>query len=262
MPSPFPGMDPYLEAPGVWPGVHANLIVAFQELLNQKIRPRYVARIEERVYMEADDDAARQFSRVPDVVVEAAPVRPRGGMKPAAGVLAIADPVIIPAGDPVRQRRVEIQELPSRTVVTVIELLGPSNKTKRTAGRASFLKKRSEVLSSPASWVEIDLLRTGVSHRSKGRFRGRQYLVYSSPAALRPTAKAWPIRLADPLPVVGIPLRSPDPDAPLDLQAALTLAYDRAALDATTDYAVPPVPPLDPESAQWAEGVLRREKAR
>ncbi len=46
MPSPFPGKDPYLEDPTHWPGVHANFIVAFQELLNQQIRPKYVAQIE------------------------------------------------------------------------------------------------------------------------------------------------------------------------------------------------------------------------
>ena len=44
MPSPFPGMDPYLEQPEFWPEFHNNLAAEIQGYLNQRIRPRYVAR--------------------------------------------------------------------------------------------------------------------------------------------------------------------------------------------------------------------------
>ena len=259
MPSPFPGMDPYLEDPAVWPDVHHELISTIRELLNQKIRPKYIARVEERLYMESDDDPERQFQRVPDVNIEIASGR---GLKSANGAVAIAEPVIIPQSDPIRERRVEIQEVATREVVTVIELLSPSNKTEGTAGRQSYLDKRDEVMASAANWVEIDLLRTGKPPPTRPRFARHQYLVYSSPVDLRPKAKAWPMHLHEPLLVVGIPLRSPDPDAPLDLRAALDLAYDRAAYDATVNYRKPPTPPLPPQLSRWANKLLKSKKLR
>ncbi len=72
MPSPFPGMDPFLEVPELWPDAHHGLITTIQELLNKKIRPRYVARVEERVYMDSEDEPDR-FTWMPDVNVESQP---------------------------------------------------------------------------------------------------------------------------------------------------------------------------------------------
>ena len=260
MPSPFPGMDPYLEDPAVWPGVHTNLIVAFQELLNQTIRPKYVARVEERVYMSADDEPEDESQRIPDVRIDhrtgSTAVRQAG-----ARGLAIAEPVLMPRRDPTRERRVEIVSVPGRKVVTVIELLSPANKRASSAGRKKFLDKRDEVLDSDANWVEIDLLREGIPHPTKRRFPNHQYLVFSAPTDLR-SGKVWPLYLREPLKVVGIPLLAPDSDAPLDLQAALNLAYDRAAYDATIDYTKPPVPPLPPALARWANKLLKQKKLR
>ena len=56
MPSPFPGMDPYLEDPDLWPDVHANLIASIQAELNQQIAPNYVARVEQRVFISDEND--------------------------------------------------------------------------------------------------------------------------------------------------------------------------------------------------------------
>lgn len=259
MPSPFPGMDPFLEDPALWPDVHANLIVTIQELLNRVVRPRYVARVEGRVYMTSDDDPAHEFARIPDVKIETTPGTT--GLASAGG-LAIAESVLIHQSDPVTERRVEVVEVATREVVTVVELLSPANKTPGSAGRTSFLEKRDEVLASPANWFEIDLLRAGTGHPSRRRFPHHAYLIYKSPVAIRPNGRAWPVRLQDPLPVVGVPLRAPDPDAPLDLGRALALAYDRAAYDATVNYAADPTPPLEPGLAVWADALLREKKLR
>ncbi len=43
MPTPFPGMDPYLERRGLWEEVHTGLIAAMQQLLNPLLQPRYRA---------------------------------------------------------------------------------------------------------------------------------------------------------------------------------------------------------------------------
>ncbi|HYH63794.1 MAG TPA: DUF4058 family protein [Urbifossiella sp.] len=259
MPSPFPGMDPYLEHPALWPDVHHELISSIREQLNQVIRPRYVARVEERMYLTDDDDPAHEFARIPDVKIESTPGS--GGPLPGSGI-AIAESVLIHQSDPTTESRVEVVEVATREVVTVIELLSPANKTPGSAGRTSFMKKRAEVLASPANWFEIDLHRAGTGHPTRRRFPRHDYHVYSSPAAIRPDGRAWPIRLADPLPVVGVPLRAPDPDAPLDLGRALALAYDRAAYDATVNYAAEPIPPLPPDLATWADEVLKAAKLR
>lgn len=259
MPSPFPGMDPYLEDPALWSDVHTNLIISIQELLNRAVRPRYVARVETRVYMTDDDDPAHEFARIPDVKIESTP---GDAGHATAGGPAIAESVLIHQSDPITERRVEVRDVASSEVVTVIEVLSPANKVAGSAGRTSFLEKRDEVLASPANWFEIDLLRSGTGHPSRRRFPHHAYLIYKSPVAIRPKGRAWPVRMQDPLPVVGVPLRAPDPDAPLDLGRALALAYDRAAYDATVNYAAEPKPPLPPELAAWADALLREKKLR
>jgi hypothetical protein len=260
MPSPFPGMDPYLEDPAVWPDVHHELISAIRFLLNKVIRPRYVARVEERVYMVPEDDPAQEKWQIPDVSVETRPSHPTWSARKSGG-LAIAEPIVIQENGPVREGRVEILEVGSRKVVTAIELLSPSNKVKGAKGRKSFLRKRKEIIHSNAHWVEIDLLREGLSHPAKSPGCDHQYQVFCAPVGHR-AGKYWKMNLPEPLKVVGIPLLAPDPDAPLDLQAAVEMAFDRGSYDATIDYAKPPVPPLPPALARWANKLLKQKKLR
>jgi len=120
MPSPFPGMDPYLESPTLWPDVHHGLISHIQKSLNPALRPRDVARVELRVY-------------ISDLIDEE-----------------------------IEEARLEIRHLETGSLVTVIEVLSPTNKIRGARGRASFIDKRRETLASEVHWVEIDLLRIGV----------------------------------------------------------------------------------------------------
>ena len=62
--------------------------------------------------------------------------------------------------------------------------------------------------------------------------------------------------LRERLPVIGVPLRAPDPDQPLDLQAALATAIERGSYDLDMDYDKPPPVPLAPEDAAWARELL------
>ncbi len=62
----------------------------------------------------------------------------------------------------IKEARLEIRHLRSRSLVTVIEVLSPANKIRAAAGAASFMRKREETLASEVHWVEIDLLRAGV----------------------------------------------------------------------------------------------------
>ncbi|OWK38896.1 hypothetical protein FRUB_01279 [Fimbriiglobus ruber] len=255
MPSPFPGMDPYLEDPGLWADVHLGLICTCRELLNRHLLPKYVGRLQERDYVEYEDDPARVELVVPDR-------KTTGKHQTTPDIVAEPVGVIFENNLERRESWIEVLAVDTRDVVSVIEILSPSNKVKGAAGRESFLQKRREILSSNTHWIEIDLLRTGERQPFDEHIPDHEYVASVVPAGQRPTGLAWPIRLTQRLPVVGIPLRKPDADAPLDLQAALTLAYDRAAYDMTVDYTRPPKVPLSPDLAAWADQLLREKGLR
>src|SRR5262249_54179785 len=129
MPSPFPGMDPYLETPALWPDVHHNLITEIQAALNTRIRPRYVARVDMRVYVSDENDPARE-DFVPDVRVDVTP-KQRGSRKPKVESMpVVTEPVIVPTlmDEEVEEAFLKIVQVDSEDLVTVIEVLSPTNK--------------------------------------------------------------------------------------------------------------------------------------
>ncbi len=259
MPSPFPGMDPYLESPAIWPDVHHNLITEIQSVLNPRLRPRYVARVELRVYISDDDDPGRE-ALVPDVRVEKSPRRKGVKKSKAEPALAIAEPLIVPGllDEEIREAYLKITHLESDTLVTIIEVLSPTNKIRGSRGRASFMEKRRDVLTSEVHWVEIDLLRAGAPSVTHPPLVPSDYRVLVSRAGQRTRARYWPISVRQALPVIGIPLRGKDPDVPLDLGGVLRTVYDRAAYDVSLDYRRDPEPPLEAEDAAWARELLGR----
>lgn len=259
MPSPFPGMDPYLERPGLWPDVHHRLISVASDLLLPHIRPRYFVRIEERVYVSDEDDPGRRVI-APDLrLVE----RPEVGRLPTraegVGGTAVVEPVEVVTllTEEVHEARLEIIDRERDQVVTVIEFVSPTNKTANSRGRESYLRKRLEVMTSPTHWVEIDLLRQGQPVIRRSGVPSFDYAVHVSRDERRPRGRIWPIRLPDPLPVIDIPLRKDDGDVPLDLQSVLNTVYDRAGYDLQLNYRDESDPPLAPEQAAWADTLLR-----
>lgn len=261
MPSPFPGMDPYLEHFDHWPGVHLELISCLRAALNRVIRPRYLATVEERVYLSHDPDDPRVLGILDVQLVETAPDAPGPVMQGDANTI---QPVTLtwPGRIKVREPYVQIVDADSRDVVTVIEVVSPTNKRKGMPGRKSYMRKRSEVLRTPANWLEIDLQRLGDATFSRHRLPPCEYAVCSSPAVRRPEYLVWPIRIHQPLPTVSVPLRTPDPDVPLNLQAVFTEAYERGSLEGLVDYRQPPKPPLPPGWMAWADGLLRERGLR
>jgi hypothetical protein len=151
-------MDPWLEDLAHWPMVHNRLIGELQTALNALLRPKYLAGVEERVFI-ADDPEARRLIGVAEVQVGPGP----GGSPPPAAAAVMDAPVLMRAipGLQMRERRVEIVDTAGGQVVTVIEVLSPTNKRAGSRGRASFQRKRRQVLQSTANWVELDLLRDG-----------------------------------------------------------------------------------------------------
>jgi hypothetical protein len=262
MPSPFPGMDLYLETPRLLYDVHHTLISEIQTALNAALACRYVARLGMRSYLSGEDDPARDAWRIFDVPFNRTAKRKRP--KTVKRTDGIAEPLNIPFSveDEIEEAFLEIRHVKSKTAVTVIEVLRPSNKIPGSASRKSLLDKRRQILASKVHWVEIDLLRAGTPSLDRLAVASSDYRIVVSRSENRRRARFWPVNVRQKLPIVGIPLRGKDPDAPLDLNAVLRTAYDHAGYDLSVDYRRDPVPPLSREDAAWAAKLLREHGLR
>ncbi len=257
MQSPFPGMDPYLEAPSLWPDVHHGLISEMQAALNGRLRPRYHVRVEERVYISDENDPGRK-AIIPDLkIVDIGFPETNQRSFHAAGA-TVAEPLILTTliEDEIHEARLEVIDTHQHTVVTVIELLSPTNKIIGSRGRASYEQKRREIMTSSSHFVEIDLLRDGDHLHTRELLPQADYFVHVSRKDRRPKGYVWPILLPQRLPVIGIPLKEGDGDVQLDLQSVLVTAYDRAAYDLEIDYRSAPTPPLTEEASDWVNSLL------
>jgi len=252
--SPFPGMDPFLEEPARWSGVHARLINAISDRLADLIAPNFFVEIEQRIYITTLDDPDKR-PIVPDVYVTTGQ-RPQQQATATAGT--IAEPTLIePIYDlEIRDRYIDILDAQNREVVTTLELLSPFNKKVGTPGREAFLNKRKTVLGSKVHWIEIDLLRAG-ERPSEVNGRSDYYALLKRGGAPGPFA-VWFIDLRDRLPVMAVPLRPPFEDVPLDLQAAFDQIYERAYYADSLDYTRSiPLPPLPPADEKWVRDRVR-----
>jgi hypothetical protein len=220
MNSPFPGMDPYLEQH--WGDVHHNLITFAQGFLNERLPRDLRARTEERILIQLPSE--------------------------------------VPFQEPKTQGFLEIIETrPERRVITVIEVLSPSNKY-AGPGREQYRQKQQDLAEACISLVEIDLLRAGphVLQLPLGQYPPAYRTPYKVCVHRGSSAKAgiYRLPLREKLPTIRVPLRPTDADVPLDLQALIEQVYRHGRYD-DIDYTVPPVPPLDPDDAAWADELLR-----
>ena len=260
MPSPFPGMDPYLEQ--FWRDIHARLIIYAADQLQVHLPPDLRARVEERVFVEPPFGAPR--SVYPDIrVVERD--RGRATASPVQPGPAVAEPLVVCLPDePVTERYVEMIDVGSgRRVVTVIKVLSVSNKTPGE-GQELYRRTQQGLRNGPVNLVEIDLLRTGDRILSVGPSRippahrtTYQVCVYCAVADL-PCWELSRVPLRERLPVISIPLRPADLDVPLDLQTLIDQCYHNGGYDEDIDYSAEPDPPLDAEDTRWADTWVRQ----
>jgi hypothetical protein len=257
MPSPFPGMDPYLES-DLWTSFHAGLAGEIAKQLNPRLRPRYFALVHKRSVIDDPDDVELSVGgRYPDVaVLEARAAKSRKSRAACAAPYQMA--TIIPSRVP--HFWVEIRDAKNRRLVTAIEILSPVNK--RGSGRRKYLRKRRKILRSTAHLVEIDLLRKGRRVPMEEPLSAADYYVIVCHAEKRPVCDVWPISLTEPLPPFAVPLLKGDADVVLDLQEAFVQTYDSFSLDLAVDYKQPPDIPLPRELAAWLKERLRAPKIR
>jgi hypothetical protein len=234
MPSPFIGMDPFIERRPIWPDFHDRLLTVIQAALQPVLRPRYVALGQERLYV-VESDTEVSGTDVPDMFEL--------------------------WRDEIRQPLIEIIEpAAGNRVITAIEVLSPDNKY-LGAGRISYLQKREEYWAGGTNLVEIDLLREGeaivrVSQEKLEQFRPWHYLVAIT--------RCWPSRqeihaipLQRRLPRIAVPLGPDDKDVSLDLQAAFTRCWDEGPYPELLHYGGSPPGQLSTEDLVWCDAALR-----
>lgn len=245
----FPGMNPYLENPGIWPEVHYGLLGALMRSLNPQLNPKDRVAVKKRVYMDA------VLVGIPDTVVfekkqsQSSETSTQSGSQTA--VLSKPEIVSVPMSEEITERYLEVREVDSGRVVIVIELLSPKNK-QTGEGRKQYSDKRQRLLATQTHLIEIDLLRTGTPMLVEG---GRQsdYQILVSRSNERPTAARYPFDLKDPIPCFPLPLNAEDIEPVINLSDLLTQAYTEASLDLAINYDSAPVPALNPADIEWLE---------
>ena len=247
MPSPFPGMDPYIEAAGVWRDFHSRYVPRLAEAVLAALPDRYIVKIEEDVYLHELSAEERRLLGRPDAFVATA-TRSSGTAATATTVAPVAA-TFVPAVQVERVPYLEVVDRQSWSVVTVIELLSPTNKASG-GDRTAYLAKRQQLQGGSGHFVEIDLLRGGPRLPLAG-LPACDYYALVSRADERPRVGVWPIGLRDRLPAIPIPLSHGDADVLLDLRPPFDAVYDGAGY-ARYIYAAAPDPPLDAADADWA----------
>lgn len=260
MPSPFPGMNPYLEDSEMWPEVHSRLIVAIADALAPNLRPKYRVAIEKRVYHTVDEESV--LIGIPDISVG----RSLSGGKEEANIAVASPPITpitvgLPMLEEVEEGFLSIRKVGTAEVVTTIELLSPKNK-RSGEGRLAYESKRQKIFSSLTHLVEIDLLRGGKPMTILTSGIQASYRILVSRSDRRPRADLYPFELQQSIPVFPLPLREGDTEPLVDLQALLHGVYDRAGLDMAIDYTSEPVPPLSEADAIWANELLKQQGLR
>jgi hypothetical protein len=222
-------MDPFVEGQ-LWPDFHQRLLNGLADLLTPQAIPRYSIRLGVTVYVEQGAEENGGAVIIPDALLAMRGERHSLGGGGAATAVAIA-PTLLPVAMPEHRNHLylTIRDRESERIVTVIEILSPKNKRRGDEGRRRYLRKRDRVLLSAAHLVEIDLLRGGARLPMAAPLPPGDYYAMVHREEVRPTAEVYAWDLRHPLPTIPVPLAGGDADLSLDLQACLTMVYDRAA---------------------------------
>lgn len=229
MPSPFPGMDPYLEHPKLWPAFQHQLLACLYQILLPGLVDRYRARVGTRTY-------------VSEMPLFTSIIR-----------------------DEYTEEFIEIRTRTDNRLVTLLEVVSPANKT-TPAGRQAYLDKRKEAVAQKAGVVEIDLVMQGKPTLTYSRdgLPEFDHAVSVTRATAPDRYEIYTATVAKRLPKFKLPLAPDDRDALLDLQAAFARAYDLGGFASSIDYKGQPPPdvPLTDTHKAWVDELLKQLKMR
>jgi len=265
MPNPFPGMNPYLERQDIWSDFHAALIVAISDTITPQVEPRYYVAVEQRTYIMPIENG-EQIVRPDVALVSTIPEpEPSGGIAVAVvtetavtteTAVEVAT-VALPLYERVRESYLEIRDAETHEVVTIIEVLSPSNKVPGQ-GRTEYETKRRQVLMTLTNLVEIDLLRAGEPMPMKPVPKSfYRILVRRGWEGNKGTLYAFGLR--HPISEIPVPLRQGEKEAKLNLNLLLSEIYDRARYHLRLNYHQPPDPPLPSEELAWVQKILKEK---
>jgi hypothetical protein len=220
MPSPFPGMDPYLEDPELWPAFQHQLLQCFYQILLPGLVDRYRARIAQRRY-----DAGEHGEQSEEAIE-------------------------------IRSREVNSREF--NKLVTLLEVVSPVNKT-TDAGRQAYFDTRRGALDQKAGIVEIDLVLQGKPTLTYSRegLPEFDHSVSVTRGTVPDRYEIYTATLQKRLPKFKVPLAPDDRDVILDLQSAFSRAYDLGGFGARIIYENDPPVKLNDETSRWLDQHLR-----
>lgn len=254
MPSPFPGVDPFVEAQNLWRDFDAKFLSTWQDRLLLQLPDNYDARIEEDVYVIFGEEEISR-SIIPDIAVEQtdtgftepAPADPTVLADVATATLTLPPPCEVP------HRYLQILRQPERTVVAVLELLSPTNKGTKFG---TYVEKRDEILDTGTHLVEVDLLLGGRKLPMREPLPPGQFHVFISRGDQRPksTVGGWTLRQR--LPRIPIPLLGPDERVVSDLQDVFDTAWERGRYDRAVDYGKPIDSGLSEDDRNWVAEIV------
>jgi hypothetical protein len=248
-------MDPFIEDQE-WEDFHSTFNTVIRETLAPGVEPRYIVRVERRVYVEhglGDEEQVRWA----DVSVLWSGTEAAVAVAPSAGAGTSLVPVecLLPGPQERRETFLVIRETETMEIVTVIETLSPANKRASSDGREQYLSKRDEILQSRTNLVELDLLRGGKRLPMVGTPAGDYYAIVSR-GHKRPKIDVFAWTLRDRLPTIPIPLKRDEPEVPLDLQQVFTTVYDRARYQLSLNYSARPSAPVSEADSGWLRSQL------
>lgn len=263
MPSPFPGMDPFLES-HYFGSLHTNMITFTQESIQSRLPDGYFAATGERVWI----DTSRRWVE-PDVELRRTARKKRnGGEVSAASVATLSRPVIVTIPhDEHKEHYLNIYKKREgkKRLVCSVEILSPANKTPGEKGQKLYRRKQRELLERNVHLVEIDLLRAG-NHTTAVALDWAEEKtgVFDYHVCVRrfnrfEDFEVYPILMQQRLPTAAIPLLPADGDIDVDLQAIFQRAYDVGPFQRAIDYGADKIePPLTKAQDEWMRGVLRK----
>ncbi len=250
MPDMFPGMNPYLEHPDLWPEIHPRFVTALANLLQTEVSDRYNVIVRKRVYRVSGEDSL--------VVGHSSASR-----KVANGATATQQPIptYIAVPQTIHEDYIEIVDHQLGTTVTIVETLTPQKK-RPGRGRENYEQRCQAIFGGDTHFVEIDLLRSWESISAYGP-SDTDYQVLVSRSDQRPRAELYTWQVHAPIPPLVVPLARPQDGE--GTQSHCTVDLKRALDDACAgyphtfaiNYERDPIPPLHPEGSSWLAGLLK-----